>query len=426
VFKLGQVAKEYEEAAALCSQVNLFGFADEEVFLTKSGDVGLILEMEGVDYECVDRAAVDHLTHRLAAAFRVFDEKCRVYQYLFKRNGDRIPFRTHQNPIVNTAVENRVAYLAGKAGSLYSFRIYYAIVYEGFRYRASLLKTIAQAGARPARPAVVINALRAAFSTRHQVVLIESEIERAADTLRAKVRSFLSQVTDFTHARTLPKQEAFRVLKRILNFAPLKADDARLTHDTFLDYYLCESHLECHRGFLRLDDYYVKVLTLKEPSAQTFPLIFKRLMEVEANYFVCSEWEKQDPAKSRTLIHSRRRHFHNTKRSLASYLSTSEHPRAPEDVLVDESKEAQIQDLGRARDTVGAGDAFAAAFLHGIINRWPVDKTALFANALGAVVAGRTGAIPDWTFKDVDQVLSGSPVAKRSNKQKKRQSRMSP
>ncbi len=26
---------------------------------------------------------------------------------------------------------------------------------------------------------------------------------------------------------------------------------------------LCESHLECHRGFLRLDDYYVKVLTLK-------------------------------------------------------------------------------------------------------------------------------------------------------------------
>jgi fructokinase len=77
-------------------------------------------------------------------------------------------------------------------------------------------------------------------------------------------------------------------------------------------------------------------------------------------------------------------------------------------------------------DTVGAGDAFAAAFLHGIINRWSVGKTALFANALGAVVAGRTGAIPDWTFKDVNQVLSGSPVAKRSAKQKKRQSRINP
>ena len=63
--------------------------------------------------------------------------------------------------------------------------------------------------------------------------------------------------------------EAFRVLKRILNFAPHKLQVAALKHDTFLDYYLCESHLECHRGFLRLDDFYMKVLTLKEPSAQS-------------------------------------------------------------------------------------------------------------------------------------------------------------
>jgi fructokinase len=63
-------------------------------------------------------------------------------------------------------------------------------------------------------------------------------------------------------------------------------------------------------------------------------------------------------------------------------------------------------------DTVGAGDAFAAAFLHGIISGWSLTKTASFANALGAVVAGRTGAIPDWTFKDVNQVLSGSSMVK--------------
>jgi len=345
VFKLKQITKEYQEAAALCGQVNLFGFVDEEIFLTKSGDVGSILEMEGVDYECLDTSATDHLTHRLAAAFRVFDEKCRVYQYLFKRNGERIPFRSHDNPIVDAAVRNRIAYLESKADSLYSFRMYYVVLYEGFRYRTSFVESLAKAGSRPD---VAISELRAALSARHQVVLIESEIDRAADTLRAKVRSFLSQVADFTRARTLPKQEAFRVLKRILNFAPLKTDNARLKHDTFLDYYLCESHLECHRGFLRLDDYYVKVLTLKEPPAHTFPLIFKRLLEVEANFLICSEWQKQDPAKSRAFIHSRRRHFHNTKRSLASYLSTSDHPQGPEDVLVDESKEAQIQDLGRA------------------------------------------------------------------------------
>lgn len=75
-------------------------------------------------------------------------------------------------------------------------------------------------------------------------------------------------------------------------------------------------------------------------------------------------------------------------------------------------------------DTVGAGDAFAAAFLHGIISRWSLNKTASFANALGAVVAARTGATPDWTFKDVNQVLSSSSVVKPSTNRTKRQSRI--
>jgi fructokinase len=48
-------------------------------------------------------------------------------------------------------------------------------------------------------------------------------------------------------------------------------------------------------------------------------------------------------------------------------------------------------------DTVGAGDAFAAAFLHGIGNRWPARRIADFSNRLGALVASRPGAVPPWT-----------------------------
>ena len=51
-------------------------------------------------------------------------------------------------------------------------------------------------------------------------------------------------------------------------------------------------------------------------------------------------------------------------------------------------------------DPVGAGDAFAAAFLHGLIANWPVAKIAAFANRIGALVASRHGAIPDWTVKE--------------------------
>ncbi|MGB2667421.1 MAG: DUF87 domain-containing protein [Candidatus Acidiferrum sp.] len=345
MFKLAQITKDYREAPALCSQINLFGFLDEEIFLTKSGDLGIVLDINGVDYECLDTNTIENLNSRLTAAFRVFDEKCRVYQYLFKRNRENIPFKTYSNPVVNAAIQNRITFLDGKADSLYSLQIYYVVLFQGFRYETSIASTLGKLFSEPRQ---AVSDLLALLSTRKQTLLIDSELERAKIALRVKARSFLLQVSDFVESRVLPKDDAFRVLKQILNFSPLKIENARLKHDTFLDYYLSESHLECHRGFLRIDEYYVKVLTLKEPSAQTFPLILKKLWEVQANYFICSEWVKQDPAKSRSYIHSRRRHFHNTKRSLSSYVTASDQPQRGDDVLVDESKEAQIHDLGEA------------------------------------------------------------------------------
>src|SRR5215831_7591416 len=45
-------------------------------------------------------------------------------------------------------------------------------------------------------------------------------------------------------------------------------------------------------------------------------------------------------------------------------------------------------------DTVGAGDAFAAAFMHGWNAGWAARDIADFANRVGALVASRAGAIP--------------------------------
>ena len=57
-------------------------------------------------------------------------------------------------------------------------------------------------------------------------------------------------------------------------------------------------------------------------------------------------------------------------------------------------------------DTVGAGDGFAAAFLHGLSCRWPADQIAEFANRIGAGIASSPGAIPDWNW---NQVLAEAP-----------------
>jgi sugar/nucleoside kinase (ribokinase family) len=61
------------------------------------------------------------------------------------------------------------------------------------------------------------------------------------------------------------------------------------------------------------------------------------------------------------------------------------------------------------RDTVGAGDAFAAAFLHGYHLGWSTMRTARFANAAGAIVASRAGATPSWSTQECLDIIPGTP-----------------
>jgi fructokinase len=56
----------------------------------------------------------------------------------------------------------------------------------------------------------------------------------------------------------------------------------------------------------------------------------------------------------------------------------------------------------KVADTVGAGDAFAAAFVHGFGSGWPAPRIADFANRVGALVASKAGAIPDWTIEETE------------------------
>jgi type IV secretion/conjugal transfer VirB4 family ATPase len=341
MLRLSRIVKNYAETGSLSEKVNLYGFISPEVFLSKSGETGIVLEVRGVDYECLDDTQIDSLTKRLESALKLFDETCRVYQYLFKRNREAIPYRLYGNPVVDSAIKNRLSYLGGKSESLFCLSIYYVILYKAAR---TPVRFAAQLADLPKNPRTALGSFVSRLSTKQKAVVLGREIDEATENVVQKARNFAVQVGDFLTVRILEKQDAFRVLKRTLNFHPDKLELARLKHDTFLDYYLPESHIECHRSHLRVDDYYTRVLTLKEPSPRTFPLLLKRLLEVDANYHVVTEWKKEDSGKTRRAIQAKRRHFHNTKRSFFSQVSLNEAPQ--QDVLLDDSKESQVRELG--------------------------------------------------------------------------------
>jgi 5-dehydro-2-deoxygluconokinase len=57
---------------------------------------------------------------------------------------------------------------------------------------------------------------------------------------------------------------------------------------------------------------------------------------------------------------------------------------------------------------LGAGDAFGGALCHGLLAGWPLERTMRFANAAGAIVAGKLACAPAMpTTGEVEQVLGG-------------------
>jgi len=349
MLRINQIARDWKEAGSFPAQINLYGFWDDHAFLTKSGDLGSVLKVGGIDYESLDHAGRDYAVKRLEAALRSLDDRCRLYQILFKHNRPAIPHAEYENPLVRAAVEQRAAFLESKSDRLYSIEIYWVVVIDGSYAKTGLLHALATL---PKQPGASVRDLRALLSGNKERTLVYEQIERDRSRLQQKVQSLSGQLNDLMMVALPGAEEAFRILRRLVNFRPSKNQNARLYSARQIDYQLCDSELEAHRGYLRMDDDYLRVLTLKELPSETRPLLLQGLFDIPANFHVVTEWRPVDNARARKEIASRRRHHHNSKTSFVSNLQDRQNA-GPKDELVDDSKEAAIAELGAALTALG-------------------------------------------------------------------------
>src|SRR5260370_7016665 len=138
MLRLDKVIKPWKESAALNDHINLYGFWSETAFLTKSGDLGRVLSVPGIDYESLDRSEQEYAVKRLEAALKAFVPGFHVYQYLFKSNRPDIPFAKYDDPIVEAAIEQRRKFFEAKRDHLYQVEIFYCILLEGSRSKTGV------------------------------------------------------------------------------------------------------------------------------------------------------------------------------------------------------------------------------------------------------------------------------------------------
>jgi type IV secretion/conjugal transfer VirB4 family ATPase len=337
MIRVGQIAKEFLEAGPMSSLIGLFGFIDEHTFLTKSGDLGVVFRVPGVDAECLDHSERDQIARRFEGAVRALDERFRVYQYLLKRDHPDIPHRHYENPVVEQAISNRIEFLRAKSNELYTLDIFFVLMYEGWHRDGAAASRLRDVVCRPQ------SAILELLSAGKKLTIIQADLDRARELLANKATSFAVQLYDVLGIELVGKDAAFQFLRRLLNFAPHKLH-LRIKYNHHLDYFACDSTLECHRDHLRIDDYFVQVLTLKEPPAQAFAHILEALEQIPCNYIIANEWSRESNLTARKEITSKRRHFHNSKASLMNYVT--DQPVNPQEILIDDGAAGLVTELG--------------------------------------------------------------------------------
>ncbi len=349
MLRIKNISKEFQEAGALMAQLNLYGFWDEQVFLTKSGDLGCALRVHGVDYESQDGAGRDMVVRRIESAFRTVDEGTRLYQILFRHNRPAIPHAEYTTPLLRESASQRAKFLEDKADRLYGVDVFWVLMVDGSYAKSGLTHALTQL---PKFPRTGLRELAGVFQDGNQRTMLREQIERRRANLLQKANSLSGQLNDLMQIELPGAEETFRLIRRLVNLCPSKIENSKLRSPRHLDWQLCDSELEAHRGHLRVDDYFVRVLTLKELPGETRPLVLNALLAVSGNFHVVMEWHPVDAGKARKEIAKRRRHYHNAKTSFVSNLQDQKNA-GPQDNLVDDSKQAAVVELGEALTAIG-------------------------------------------------------------------------
>src|ERR1700690_1772818 len=209
MLRVDKVIKAWKESAALNDHINLYGFWNEKAFLTKSGGVGMVLGVPGVDYESLDRSEQEYAVKRLEAALKAFGPGFRVYQYLFKQNRPEIPFAHYDDPIVEAAIDQRRQFFETKRDRLYQIEIFYCVILEGVRSKTG----VGAALARLLRdPAGAVDELKTQFAGSSMKTLLRSQIEADVAHLEQRVQAFARQLGDFVGIDVQNQQDQFGFL----------------------------------------------------------------------------------------------------------------------------------------------------------------------------------------------------------------------
>ena len=122
---------------------------------------------------------------------------------------------------MDEALRRRTAHFAAKRDALFELELYLVVLYEGWtstgRRWSRSTRAFAEVAATPPS---------ASCSPSAVTTVLADQLTRAVAHLHQKAQAFTTQLADTVAPTLLAKGDAFRVLRRLLNYSPHKAEGA--------------------------------------------------------------------------------------------------------------------------------------------------------------------------------------------------------
>ena len=250
MLNLAKLIKPWKDSDSLNAHINLYGFWSETTFLTKSGDIGLVMSVPGVDYESLDNAEQQYAVKRLESAMKSFSEGFHVYQYLFKSNRPNIPFAHYDDELIDAAIDQRRQFFEARSATGCT------------RSKSSTSSSWKASGRRPAfsprshvsqaTPAAALADLKAQFVGEQMRTLVRTE-DRARPLQARAARGALHLGNSPTSRRSnvLGMDQQFSFFRRLVNFDAWRIA-GKPKASQYLDYQIVNSNIEAERDHLRV------------------------------------------------------------------------------------------------------------------------------------------------------------------------------
>ena len=276
-----------QDAGACADEIALLRFIDDITFETKLGDLGMILSLTGIDPDCRTDEVLTAFTRRYESAMRLFDDRFRLYSYVVKRSGATPPYRDqYPTEAATSAVHRRAKALEARAGSIYETRLYLAVLYEGFRPRKKMLGSLQRA-----------------------TTDVAAEAERALEILGGTVRSFQSLMDDLLATEVLQEREVRLFLRCLVNYDPAHAAAFHMEAGGRLDTTTIDSQVDVYADHLRVNDFFLKSISLKQLPGATAPHLLFDLLSIDSDLIVCAEWKPKSNLHMRRVIRAKQTGF---------------------------------------------------------------------------------------------------------------------